>query len=161
MGATSNASIARSSSSTPNDRCSPSSPAKVNVTHRTPGARSIADTAVGSHAKKKVTRPSSVNTTTDRNALRVRSSIARSLRATIHDAARKPGALPCTTHELPVLGDIALRVERGRVAALLEAHETARRHDRRVRREREPFDDVVCDDHERPAASADGAPHAR
>ena len=50
-GAPSRPSIARSACSTPNERCSPSSPEKVKITHSTPGARSIAATAVGSHAK--------------------------------------------------------------------------------------------------------------
>src|SRR5947207_5851582 len=151
MGAIKSASIARSSSSIPNERCRPRSPAKVNVTQSTPGARSMDETAVGSHAKKKITSPSSANMTTDRNALRVRSSIARSFRATIHDAARKPGALVVMTapYELPVVRGVSLRVERKRVATPLEPREPSLGHDCRVRRECEPFAHVVRDDDER------------
>ena len=36
--------------STPNDRCRPSNPEKVKMIHNTPGARSVAVTAVGSQA---------------------------------------------------------------------------------------------------------------
>ncbi len=36
---------------TPNDRCRPSNPENVKMTHNTPGARSLTVTAVGSHAK--------------------------------------------------------------------------------------------------------------
>ena len=51
IGDASSASIARSASSIPNERWRPSSPENVKITQSTPGARSVADTAVASHAK--------------------------------------------------------------------------------------------------------------
>ena len=42
-------SMAWSAASTPNDRCNPSKPENVKTTQGTPGARSVAATAVGSH----------------------------------------------------------------------------------------------------------------
>src|SRR5688500_14084130 len=105
--------MARSCSSTPKDRWSPRSAANVKGTHSTPGARSIDDTPVGSQAKKKVTSASNANTTTDRNPLRVRSSIARSLRAIDQAADQSAGALPrmASSDELSILRREARDVE--------------------------------------------------
>src|SRR5687768_1027688 len=153
-GAISRASIARSWTSVPKERCRPRSPAKVNVTHRTPGARSADVTEVGSHAKKKITSASNANTTTDRNALRVRSSIARSLRAMIQAAPKIPGGLAAMTHQLPIRGGVALRIEVSRAGAILEPCEGTVTHDRGVRRQRQPFSHVVGHDDQRGAARA-------
>jgi hypothetical protein len=51
IGDASSPSIARSAISTLNERWSPSSPLKVKMIQSTPGARSMAPTAVGSHEK--------------------------------------------------------------------------------------------------------------
>ena len=91
-----------------NERCSPSSPEKVKITHSTPGARSIADTAVGSQAKKKITMASSVNAAAAKNAVRVRNSIVRSLRATSIAARSRSGG---TREQLPVLLRITDRID--------------------------------------------------
>src|SRR3712207_741758 len=140
--------MARSASSLPNERWSPSRPAKVKITQRTPGARSAAATAVAHHAKEKIATPSSANTTPARNAVRVRYSIARSLRATSHAAAIVPGGIPvrCSVMdggELAVLRLIRPRIEQ---LARLVAHEPAAAHDRRLRRQGQPLGEVVGDE---------------
>src|SRR2546426_417294 len=84
MGATSNPSSAWLSSSSWKARFNASIAAKVNVTHRMLGARSIAATAVGSRPKLNTMRTSAVNTTAERIAVRVRNSSTRSLRASVH-----------------------------------------------------------------------------
>src|SRR2546427_47526 len=99
MGATSNPSSAWFSSSSWKARFSASIAAKVNVTHRMLGARSIAATAVGSRPKLNTMRTSAVNTTAERIAVRVRNSSTRSLRASVH-AWR---SLSPTGHRPPVL----------------------------------------------------------
>src|SRR3989442_7836671 len=84
MGATSNPSSAWFSSSSWKARFRASIAAKVNVTHRMLGARSIAATAVGSRPKLNTIRTSAANTTAERIAVRVRNSSTRSLRASVH-----------------------------------------------------------------------------
>src|SRR5690242_13963814 len=112
-----------------NDRWSPSSPAKVKMTHSTPGARSIAATDVGSHAKKKITIASTANTTAEKNAVRVLNSIARSLRAMSSAAEKRLGS---TRHQLSIGRRVLGRVEH---RARLVAHEAPVAHNRGVRRE--------------------------
>src|SRR2546426_5107258 len=99
MGATSNPSSAWFSSSSWKARFSASIAAKVNVTHRMLGARSIAATAVGSRPKLNTMRTSAANTTAERIAVRVRNSSTRSLRASVH-AWR---SVSPTGHRPPVL----------------------------------------------------------
>src|SRR5919201_1538509 len=137
MGAPSKPSIARSASSTPKERCSPSSPENVKMTLSTPVAKSTAATAVGSHAKKKMTIASSAKTTAEKNAVRVRNSIARSLRAMRSAAAR---VLRIARHQLAVRRGILPHFER---RTLLVAHEPPTVHDRRVRGEGESLLQVV------------------
>src|SRR5436309_897645 len=123
--------MARSDCSSPNERCSPSSPENVKIPQSTPGARSTDATAVGSHAKKKITMPSSANTAAEKNAVRVRNSIARSLRAIRSAAERVLGAI---RHVLAIGREVA-----GGIDGLtrLDAHERALAHDCRVCRKRE------------------------
>src|SRR3989442_1867787 len=99
MGATSNPSSAWFSSSSWKARFRASIAAKVNVTHRMLGARSIAATAVGSRPKLNTIRTSAANTTAERIAVRVRNSSTRSLRASVH-AWR---SVSPTDHRPPVL----------------------------------------------------------
>src|SRR2546426_8998594 len=101
MGATSNPSSAWLSSSSWKARFNASIAAKVNVTHRMLGARSIAATAVGSRPKLNTMRTSAVKTTAERIAVRVRNSSTRSLRASVH-AWRNVSP---TGHRPPVLLD--------------------------------------------------------
>src|SRR3989449_7196833 len=101
MGATSNPSSAWFSSSSWKARFNASIAAKVNVTHRMLGARSIAATAVGSRPKLNTMRTSAVKTTAERIAVRVRNSSTRSLRASVH-AWR---SVPPTGPRPPVLLD--------------------------------------------------------
>src|SRR3989442_10415529 len=101
IGATSSPSSAWFSSSSWNARFSASMAAKVNVTHRMLGARSIAATAVGSRPKLNTMRTSAVKTTAERIAVRVRNSSTRSLRASVH-AWRNVSP---TGHRPPVLLD--------------------------------------------------------
>src|SRR5437667_9031254 len=82
MGDTSSPSKASFSSSSWNARFRARIAAKVNVTHRMLGARSIVGTAVGSRPKLNTVSTSAVNTTAERIAVRVRNSSSRSLRAT-------------------------------------------------------------------------------
>src|SRR6185437_4329916 len=133
--------MARSASSTLNDRLSPRSPANVKMTQSTPGAKSMPATAVGSQAKKKITMPRSANTSAEKNAVRVRNSIARSLRAMRSAAGSVLGAM---RHVLAIDREIGGRVDR---VAGFHAHERARAHDGRVRREREPLRDLMRDEH--------------
>src|SRR5919202_4019061 len=148
MGAPSSPSIALSASSTPKERCSPSSPENVKMTQSTPGAKSTAATAVGSHAKKKMTIAKSAKTTAEKNAVRVRNSIARSLRAMSSATSR---VLGIARYELAVRGDIRSCLER---RPLFVAHEPPTVHDRRVRRQGESLLQVVRHEHQRRAARA-------
>src|SRR6476661_7249064 len=143
MGAPRRASMARSLCSRLKERCSPRSPEKVKIPQSTPGARSSGDTAVGSHAKKKMTMPRSANTAAETKAVRVRNSIARSLRAMRSAAESVLGAMH---HVLAIHGEIGGRVDR---LTGLQAHERARAHDRGMRRERESVRDLVRDEHHR------------
>src|SRR3989454_753312 len=99
MGATSNPSSAWFSSSSWKARFRASIAAKVNVTHRMLGARSITATAVGSRPKLNTMRTSAANTTAERIAVRVRNSSTKSLRASVH-AWR---SVSPTGHRPPVL----------------------------------------------------------
>src|SRR3989442_1404235 len=99
IGATSNPSSAWFSSSSWKARFRASIAAKVNVTHRMLGARSIAATAVGSRPKLNTIRTSAANTTAESIAVRVRNSSTRSLRASVH-AWR---SVSPTGHRPPVL----------------------------------------------------------
>src|SRR5665647_1304062 len=84
-----------------------------------------------------MTIPSSANTTAEKNALRVRNSIARSFRA-ISQASRNTSAI--LRHQLPVAIPECLPVQSGRFVG----HDNpAAIHDRRVSRKREPFVHVV------------------
>src|SRR2546425_4064249 len=77
--------------------------ANVKVTQRIVGARSRADTAVGSRPKLNTVSTSAVNTTAETMAVRVRNSSSRSLRATAH-ACRNSSAIG---HGAPVgCGDL-------------------------------------------------------
>src|SRR6266702_7322059 len=98
--------------------------AKVKVTHRMLGARSRADTAVGSRPKLNTVSTRAVNTTADRNAVRVRNSSNRSLRATVHTCASSS----CIRHRPPVrLGDLG-RAARGARRQMHEASVPLERH---------------------------------
>src|SRR5207244_5724064 len=74
--------------------------AKVKVTQRSVGARSITDTAVGSRPKLNTVSTRAVNTTAETMAVRVRNSSSRSLRATVH-ACRSSSSIG---HGTPVGG---------------------------------------------------------
>src|SRR2546426_10356818 len=77
--------------------------ANVKVTQRIVGARSRADTAVGSRPKLNTVSTRAVNTTAETMAVRVRNSSSRSLRATAH-ACRNSSAIG---HGAPVgCGDL-------------------------------------------------------
>src|SRR5690348_14596282 len=108
--------------------------AKVNVTQRMLGARSIVATAVGSRPKLNTVRTSAVNTTAESRAVRVRNSSTRSLRATVHacasssrighgppvrlgDLRRAPPAPGRQLHEPPVVLE---RHVRGELDALVD-----------------------------------------
>src|ERR671933_2592332 len=143
MGAPSRPSIARSASSTPKERCSPNSPENVKMTQSTPGAKSTAATDVGSHAKKKMTIASSAKTTAEKNAVRVRNSIARSLRAM---SSATSIVLGIAHYQLAVRVDVRSRLDR---RSLLAAHEPPALHDGRVGRERESLLQVVGHEHQR------------
>src|SRR5439155_1685887 len=83
MGDTSSPSKASFSSPSWNARFRARIAAKLNVTHRMLGARSIVATAVGSRPKLNTVSTSAVNTTADSTAVRVRNSRSRSLRAIV------------------------------------------------------------------------------
>ena len=76
----------------PNDRCRPSSAEKVSTTHSTPGARSAGgdDGLVPREVEDRTARAPRTRSA-ERNAVRVRNSIARSFRATSHAAPSMPG----------------------------------------------------------------------
>src|SRR3989442_15724875 len=65
--------------------------ANVKVTQRIVGARSRADTAVGSRPKLNTVSTRAVNTTAETMAVRVRNSSSRSLRATAHACRNSSG----------------------------------------------------------------------
>src|SRR2546428_182715 len=143
MGATSNPSSAWFSSSSWKARFSASIAAKVNVTHRMLGARSIAATAVGSRPKLNTMRTSAVNTTAERIAVRVRNSSTRSLRASVH-AWR---SVSLTGHYPPVLfGHRAGRA----AAARPKGHEPAALLERDVGGELDALVHVVRRNHHDP-----------
>src|SRR5436190_1182223 len=146
-GDTSSPSSAWFSSSSWNARFSVSIAAKVNVNHRTVGARSRVGTAVGSRPKLNSVRTSAVNTTAETSAVRVRSSSTRSLRATAQ-AWRSSSAI---AHRPSIgVGDLrhiasTARREMDDAAAPLESH---------VRRELDPFVHVMGGEHERSSRAA-------
>src|SRR3989442_8343668 len=143
MGATSNPSSAWLSSSSWKARFNASIAAKVNVTHRMLGARSIAATAVGSRPKLNTMRTSAVNTTAERIAVRVRNSSTRSLRASVH-AWR---SVSPTGHRPPVLfGHGAGRA----AAARRQGHEPAALLKRDVGGELDALVHVVRREHHDP-----------
>src|SRR6266542_2106911 len=107
------------------------------MTHRTPGARSAAETAVESQAKKKITIPSSAKTTTERNALRVRNSIVRSFFAT---SSASPTTLFTGGDQVAIFVGIFRGDDR---RSFSHSDEASLVHDRRVRSERESLLDVV------------------
>src|SRR5664279_4943343 len=92
--------------------------------------------------------PRSANTAAEKKAVRVRNSIARSLRAMRNAAESVLGAM---RHVLTIDGEIRSWIDR---LTLLEANERAVAHDRRVRRECEPLGDRVRDEHESGARRA-------
>src|SRR5674476_228617 len=96
-----------------------------------------------------MTMPSSAKTSAEKNAVRVRNSIARSLRAMSSAAESVLGAM---RHVLAIDREILGRIDRG---AALHTNELAGAHDRRVRREREPLGDLVRDEHHRGAGGAE------
>src|SRR2546425_12826530 len=143
MGATSNPSSSWLSSSSWKARFNASIAAKVNVTHRMLGARSIAATAVGSRPKLNTMRTSAVNTTAERIAVRVRNSSTRSLRASVH-AWR---SVSPTGHRPPVLcGHRAGRAD----AARPKGHEPAALLKRDVGGELDALVHVVRREHHDP-----------
>src|SRR3954462_4669493 len=97
--------------------------------------------------------PSRAKTMAEKNAVRVRNSIARSLRATSQDARSRPGSTTSGIggDQLAIGARVRGGIERG---ARLVPHETAAPHDGRVRGEREPFTQVVGDEQQRRAAVA-------
>src|SRR5947209_5842963 len=100
--------------------------------------------------------PSSANTAAEKNAVRVRNSIARSLRA-MRSAAESVFGAAITRwsrdgHVLAVDGEVRRRIDR---FASLEPHEGTGAHDRGVRREREPLGDLVRHEHHRGAGRAE------
>src|SRR5450432_2688010 len=94
--------------------------------------------------------PRSANTTAEKKAVRVRNSIARSLRAMRSAAASVLGAM---RHVLAIDGEIRRWVDG---VALVEADERAVVHDGRVRRERESVGDLMRDEHHRRAGGSQG-----
>src|SRR6266705_3897563 len=97
--------------------------AKVYVTQRMPGARSSTAVAVGSRPKLNTISTSTVKTSVETNAVRLRSSITRSLRASAHawrsrsDMTHRPpvrcGDLRCpATPPRRVLHELAAHLER-------------------------------------------------
>src|SRR5690242_3998631 len=105
--------------------------------------------------------PSSAKTSAEKNAVRVRNSIARSLRATSQLARNSPGrttASPSSAiggmsedsdigrDQLAVCRDVRRTIHLG---AFLEAHEAAASHDGGMRGEGKPLGQVVRDEQER------------
>src|SRR3954453_17929357 len=95
-----------------------------------------------------MTMPSSANTAAEKNAVRVRNSIARSLRAMRSAAESVLGAM---RHVLAIDREIHRRVDG---VAGLNAHESARAHDRRWWGGPEPLSDLVRHEHHRGARGA-------
>src|SRR5437879_13089118 len=104
--------------------------AKVKVTQRIVGPRSITDTAVGSRPKLNTVSTRAVNTTADTMAVRVRNSSSRSLRATVHACLSQS---PTGFSESPtvLVGDL----RRPAPAARRELHEPAAPLERHIRSE--------------------------
>src|SRR6185437_2375491 len=188
IGDTSSASMPRSCSSTPNDRWSPSSAEKTSTTQSTPGARISGLTTDSSQAKWKMQRARTAKTSAERNAVRVRNSIARSLRATRSAAAKVPGGRRAADassvagmlirdrsyrgahrrrrpwrgtpveQERPVEAEVVARVDAGRV---VPPDDPAGDHHRSLRCDREALVDVMRHQHERRPGGAQTMQHLR
>src|SRR6478609_8536249 len=96
-----------------------------------------------------MTSARSANTTDEKNAERVRNSIARSLRA-ISQALKRMSATGCQC--LAINADVGCRVDALRDVL---ADEFSRLHHRRPRRQRESFRQIVGDDDDRRAGGAE------
>src|SRR5580765_5939196 len=95
-----------------------------------------------------MTSPRSANTTAEKNALRVRNSIVRSLRA-ISQAAKSVS--PTGSHGLAICGGVGCGVD---TVARLVAHEFSPLHHRRMRRQRKSLGEIVRNDDDcRPSRS--------
>src|SRR2546422_2883679 len=148
-GDTSRPSSAWFSSSSWNARFSASIAAKVNVTHRIVGARSMVATAVGSRPKLNTVSTSAVNTSADTRAVRVRNSSSRSLRATVHACRSRsviglPLPLPLPHRATVLVGDL----RRPTRAPGSEVHEPATPLECHVGGERDALPHVVCRQHD-------------
>src|SRR5437867_6919813 len=139
-GDTSSPSNAWFSSSSWKARFSARIAAKLNVTHRMLGARSIVATAVGSRPKLNTVSTSAVNTTAERIAVRVRNSSSRSLRATTQASFSRSS----TGDRLAIrLRDLGRRAP----GPGAELHEPAAMLERDVGRQLDSFVHVVRGDH--------------
>src|SRR3954463_15884136 len=90
-----------------------------------------------------MTSPSNANTTADRNALRVRNSMARSFRAMSHASDR----ISATSRDrLSIDSWVLCEVD---VRPIIEANEASTVHNRRARGEGKTFSEIVGDDDDR------------
>src|SRR5258706_13186197 len=102
-----------------------------------------------------MTKPSSENTTADRNAERVRNSIDRSLRAISHAEERMSAT---SGQRLSVSGSVSAGID---PVGGIVAHEFSALHHRGVRREREALGQIVRHDDYRRAGRAQLAQKSR
>src|ERR1051325_2148456 len=154
MGDTSSASKASFSSSSWNARFRARIAAKLNVTHRMLGARSIVATAVGSRPKLNSVNTSAVNTTADSTAVRVRNSRSRSLRAIVQAWRRVSATSGPPRSSRPNGAPVGFR-DLGRLVrpAWREMHEAPAPLERHVGGQFGPFVHVVRGEHDHPAGA--------